>query len=143
MRASEWRMRAIRLLGRVGLPALLCAALLAGCADEDSSRGRAPAVTSTRAAVAGAPVVSTPPVTATPMAVRYLCDGGKTFEARVFLKPLERAIVIVDGRTLDLPQVRSASGIRYSDGVLVYHAKGDNAFIEDSGVMTYVNCHAQ
>lgn len=136
-------MRTIRLLRRVCLPAMVCATLLAGCADEDGSRVAAPPATSTVAAVGGAPIGSTPQVTATPVVVRYRCDADKTFEARVFPKPMERAIVIVDGRTLDLPQVRSASGIRYSDGVLVYHAKGDDAFIEDGGVLTYVNCHAQ
>ena len=69
-----------------------------------------------------------------------ICDGGKTFDAYVFPVPARRAIVVVDGRTLDLPQTVSGSGIRYSDGTLVYHSKGRDAFIEVGGVMTYVNC---
>lgn len=105
-----------------------------GCADEDLSGAvAAPKVSASASA-------SVPPATPTPVAVHYICDGGKTFDAYVFPVPAQRAIVVVDGRTLDLPQTISASGIRYSDGTLVYHSKGRDAFIEVSGVMTYVNC---
>ncbi len=108
--------------------------LVFACADEDlSGAGAAPKVSASAS-------VSVPSATPTPVEVHYVCDGGKTFEAYVFPVPAQRAIVVVDGRTLDLPQTVSGSGIRYSDGTLVYHSKGRDAFIEIGGVMTYVNC---
>ncbi len=106
--------------------------LAVACADEDLSR----AVSTSPAAPPAGGASATP----TPVAVHYLCDGGKSFDAYVFPVPARRAIVVVDGRTLDLPQTVSGSGIRYSDGTLVYHSKGRDAFIEDGGTMTYVNC---
>lgn len=116
------------------LSAGLVSLLVFACADEDLSSVRAAAKGS---APPGAPIASP---TAPPVAVHYVCDGGKTFDAYVFPVPARRAIVVVDGRTLDLPQTVSGSGIRYSDGTLVYHSKGRDAFIEVGGVMTYVNC---
>lgn len=104
------------------------------CADEDLSPAPPSAKVPAPSGTIGASA------TPAPVVVHYVCDDGKTFEARVFPVPARRAIVVVDGRTLDLPQTVSGSGIRYSDGTLVYHSKGRDAFIEEGGVMTYVNC---
>lgn len=41
-----------------------------------------------------------------------------------------RVSMILDGKQLTLPQVRSGSGVRYSDGHYVFWSKGDRAFIE-------------
>ena len=69
--------------------------LVVACADEDlSGVPPAPRVSDS----AGAAVPSPTP---TPVAVHYVCDGGKTFDAYVFPVPARRAIVGVDGRTLD------------------------------------------
>lgn len=37
---------------------------------------------------------------------------------------------IMDGKQLTLPQVRAASGAKYSDGHYTFWSKGDSAFIE-------------
>jgi membrane-bound inhibitor of C-type lysozyme len=135
---------------RAGATVLALVALaLSSCTGDDGAAGTA-TVKATTASTAKAASKSTPAATskaatatATPVVVRYLCDEGKTFEARVFPVPAQRAIVLVNGRTYDMPQTISASGIRYSDGNLVFHSKGSDAFIEEGGVMTYTNCKEQ
>jgi membrane-bound inhibitor of C-type lysozyme len=131
------------------LAVILAAAALVSCAGEDGTGGT-PTAKATTVSTAKSATTSTlaatskaATATATPVVVRYLCDEGKTFEARVFPVPAQRAIVIAGGRTYDMPQTISGSGIRYSDGNLVFHSKGSDAFIEEGGVMTYTNCKEQ
>lgn len=73
--------------------------------------------------------------------VTYRCDGGSTFEAEF---NQESARLRLDrNQTLDLSQIRSASGARYSDGETTLFIKGKGAFIQVNGTVTYDNCVAQ
>jgi len=88
-----------------------------------------------------APVV---PVT-TPQAVAYTCDGGKTISATYASSTV--AVVLSDGRSFNLPQTISGSGIRYEQGAntnqdIVFWSEGDNAFLSENNVTTYNNCVA-
>ena len=71
----------------------------------------------------------------------YTCEGGKKFEAVFFPASAGKATLILDGKSIDLKQERSASGVRYSDGgTLVLSTKGADAFIEQGGTQTYKGC---
>ncbi|HEY9661008.1 MAG TPA: MliC family protein, partial [Allocoleopsis sp.] len=73
--------------------------------------------------------------------VTYRCDGGRTFEAEF---NQESAQLRFGGdQVLDLSQVRSASGARYSDGETTLFIKGKDAFIQTNDTVTYDNCIAQ
>lgn len=50
-----------------------------------------------------------------------------------------KAIILLPGRTLTLPQVISGSGARYSDGATTFWNKGDTALFEMNGV-SYQGC---
>lgn len=79
--------------------------------------------------------------------VSYTCDGNKSILAvyenfarspednRVFLE-------LSDKRYMTLMQVISGSGARYADGGdnFVFWNKGNTAFVEEGGKMTYSNC---
>lgn len=70
----------------------------------------------------------------------YLCRGGKSIEAAF---SSERVILTLsDTRAFVLPQVQSGSGIRYEKDGVMFVGKGDNAFLEESGEETYVDCVA-
>jgi len=51
-------------------------------------------------------------------------------------------IKLSDGRELSLPQAISASGARYAnnDESFIFWNKGNGAFIEEKGVMTFKDC---
>lgn len=68
---------------------------------------------------------------------RYECEGGKTFEAEYLS---EQVRLTLAGQEITLPQVRSASGTRYSDGQTALFTKGSDAFIEVDGIRTYSAC---
>lgn len=72
----------------------------------------------------------------------YACAAGQTFTAHVEQVPGNRVILELDGRVLSLTQRVSGSGIRYAtaDDAVWYLAKGDDATIEENGVVTYVDC---
>lgn len=86
----------------------------------------------------------------------YVCDGGKTIEARfyegdpVFVAPGQMPIpagsvkiVLSDGRDFELPQTISASGARYAneDESLIFWNKGDSVMIFENGEeKDYLNC---
>lgn len=72
--------------------------------------------------------------------VTYQCRDGRSFSAH-YLD--DRVELVLDGRTLTLPQVVSGSGIRYSDGITTLSSKGDQAFVEVNGTMVYQDCLAQ
>lgn len=76
----------------------------------------------------------------TAQTVVYQCSNGDSFSVRYLS---ESAELMLNGRSLTLPQVRSGSGIRYSDGETTLSSKGNEAFVEINGNMTYQNCLAQ
>lgn len=72
--------------------------------------------------------------------VSYLCEEGKSFSASY--KDDSASLVLSDGRSLDLSQTISGSGVRYGNGEITFSSKGDNAFIEENGNTTFINCVA-
>ena len=50
------------------------------------------------------------------------------------------AVLVMGGATYQLPQQVSASGVRYSNGTVTLWTKGQSAFVEENGVITYNNC---
>ena len=80
-----------------------------------------------------------PAVAATPQRLyRYQCEGGRTFEATYTVDQVK--LTLAGREAITLPQVRSASGVRYSDGKLTLFTKGNDAFIEEDGTPTYSAC---
>jgi membrane-bound inhibitor of C-type lysozyme len=78
----------------------------------------------------------------------YTCDGGKTFLARVEIKPMgggKAEVFLKDGTKLVLPQTMSGSGVRYANKgeLFVFWTKGNTAFIEEGPVTIYANCVGQ
>ena len=71
-----------------------------------------------------------------PQTYVYECSDNYSFVARI---AGEKAWLFLPKRTLHLPHVPSASGVKYSDGQITFWSKGDKAFIED-GQETYRNC---
>jgi len=74
---------------------------------------------------------------------RFTCGAGKSIAAIFHNGPQSRVrLSLSDGRHLVLPQARSASGARYAnaDESIVFWNKGDTAFIEEGGRMTYRDC---
>jgi len=74
---------------------------------------------------------------ATPGAWRraYDCTGiqfGVRFEKQA-------AVVFVAGREIRLPQVKAASGAKYTDGAVTFWSKGEEALLELDG-MLYRSC---
>jgi len=70
----------------------------------------------------------------------YLCRDGKSIDASYTAKNV--TLTLSDTRAFVLPQVMSGSGTRYESGPTVFVTKGDNAFLEESGTQTYVDCVA-
>lgn len=70
----------------------------------------------------------------------YGCSENKTINAAFSDKNV--ALTLSDGRNIELPVAMSASGARYanSDETFVFWNKGDTAFIEEAGQMTYKDC---
>jgi putative hemolysin/membrane-bound inhibitor of C-type lysozyme len=73
----------------------------------------------------------------------FRCAEQKTVDA-VFSNGQRSSVSLVlsDGRSLSLPQRRSASGARYAnaDQSFVFWNKGDTAFIEENGQTSYRDC---
>ena len=67
----------------------------------------------------------------------YTCDDGKGFQATY---GTNSAVLVMGGATYQLPQLVSASGVRYSNGTVTLWTKGQSAFVEENGVITYNNC---
>jgi membrane-bound inhibitor of C-type lysozyme len=71
--------------------------------------------------------------------VGYTCEAGRRLEA--LYRAGEPAVTLtLEGQTVTLPQVPSASGIAFSDGVLTFRAKGQEAFTEGHAGGDYVAC---
>ena len=76
----------------------------------------------------------------------FACDSGKSVDAAFSNGTASRVdLKLSDGRALSLPQTRSGSGARYAspDDHVVFWNRGDTAFLEESGAMTYRGCVAQ
>lgn len=77
---------------------------------------------------------------------QYACTGGKTVSAAFVNGTSSRVkLALSDGRTLTVPQAVSASGARYAnaDESFVFWNKGNTAFIQENGKMTYGDCVAR
>lgn len=85
--------------------------------------------------------IATFPVNAQERIANYRCNGGRTFEA-TFLRNSAR-VRLERNRTITLPQVRSASGARYSDGRTTLSTKGNEAFIEVNNRRVFEQCVTQ
>ena len=75
-----------------------------------------------------------------PVDVSYMCAEDKALVA--IYREGSVSLKLSDGRDLALPQVIAASGIRYAneDESFVFWSKGESAFIEENGAMTYAEC---
>lgn len=71
--------------------------------------------------------------------VHFSCTKG-TFDAYFDHESVK--IKLSDGRSLDLPQVRSGSGIRYEKDKIAFIGKGNDSLIQENGITTYENCVA-
>ncbi len=72
--------------------------------------------------------------------VTFNCDNNKSIHALFFNEKVE--LTLSDGRNMLIPQAISASGARYAnqDESFVFWNKGDTAFIEENGTITFNNC---
>lgn len=76
--------------------------------------------------------------------VTYACDGGKQIQAGYMTDMVH--VRTSDGRELDLPQTRAASGTRYANTneSFVFWSKGNNAFVTETkdgtSTTTFDNC---
>lgn len=74
----------------------------------------------------------------------FRCAGGKSIDANFLNGPADGSVKLKlsDGRALDLPQVMSGSGARYANTgeTIVFWNKGNTAFIEESGKVTFADC---
>ena len=84
------------------------------------------------------PVVLTVPEV-TGSVTHYSCKDGSI---DAIFGQSSMTMTLSDGRKISLPQVISASGIRYEQGDIIFIGKGDNAFLQEKGVSTYEDCVA-
>ncbi|AFM11257.1 MliC family protein [Turneriella parva] len=78
--------------------------------------------------------------------VHYRCAAGKTVYAAFWLgEPGKVRLKLSDGRSYRLPQVMSASGVKYAknEDQFIFWSKGDSAFILENDVMTYRDCKSR
>ena len=62
-----------------------------------------------------------------PQTYVYECNGGYGFTARI---DREKAWLFLPNQTVSLPLVPSGSGAKYSDGLIMFWSKGDDAVLE-------------
>ena len=85
------------------------------------------------------------PVSDTPETItaNFNCKDERSIQA-VFHVGGDKSVdlVLSDGRVFYLPQTISASGARYANDIesLIFWNKGDTAFIEENGTITYQDC---
>lgn len=72
--------------------------------------------------------------------VHYRCDNGEAVEVRYALDP-GKALLLRDGRTLELQQQPAASGFHYANGPHGLRGKGNELMIE-TGRMVPLRCVA-
>lgn len=104
---------------RAGISIGLLAALVGGCV------------------VAPAPVIVTPAEQASRLV--FTCPNAKTVEV-TRAQGGQLAIVVVDGRTLQLPRVADASTERYSNRLQTLTIFGNSATLETLGQTAYGPC---
>lgn len=87
-----------------------------------------------------AAVVSTP---SNEIQAVFKCGDGKSIDA-TFINSGEGSVSLTlsDGRSFSLPYAISADGERYADSSenIVFWNKGNTAFLEENGKITYDNC---
>jgi membrane-bound inhibitor of C-type lysozyme len=69
----------------------------------------------------------------------YKCEANKTLVVR-YLEGGKAAMVMFPDREFRLDQVRSASGVAYSNGRTDLRTKGDEVQLEEGGNAQYANC---
>ena len=75
--------------------------------------------------------------------VTFECDGGKWITATFDLaNDAAVRLVLSDGRKLSVPHAISADGARYAtaDEKFVFWTRGNSAFIQEGGPITFANC---
>lgn len=72
----------------------------------------------------------------------FTCEGGRSMDVTFDNEKDTVRLILSDGRDLTVPRAISASGARYAnmDESFVFWNKGDSAFIEELGTMTYSGC---
>ncbi|XBS68049.1 MliC family protein [Acerihabitans sp. KWT182] len=70
--------------------------------------------------------------------LHYQC-GTLPLTVRQSNRPAQVSFIL-DGKQLTLPQVASASGVRYDNGRYIFWTKGDGAFIERDGRIVVNDC---
>ena len=72
--------------------------------------------------------------------VVFSCKDGKNIKSDFYKDRVY--ISISDGRNMSLPQVLSGSGARYANfnESVVFWNKGDTAFVDEKGTITYKDC---
>lgn len=70
----------------------------------------------------------------------FACPGDKAIYAEFVADKVN--LLLSDGRSLSIPRAISASGARYAnaDESFVFWNKGNGAFIEEKGSVTYDGC---
>ena len=68
----------------------------------------------------------------------YVCEGGDSLV--VGFAESHAELRLPPNRVVRLPAVRSASGVRYSDGRYTVQTKGDEALMEQGGELVLRNC---
>jgi membrane-bound inhibitor of C-type lysozyme len=74
-----------------------------------------------------------------PGASEYLCDGNKTFQARLDSSTQSVWVKFPD-REFRLDAVPGATDGRYTNGRTTLNIKGDEAFLTDGTSVTYATC---
>ncbi len=85
------------------------------------------------------PVFSEKPIST----ARFVCDADKSITATFYESKVK--LELSDFRSLEYPQLISASGARYGneDESFIFWNKGDTAFITESGAETHSNCEIE
>lgn len=70
----------------------------------------------------------------------FVCSENKKIQATFFKEKV--SLVTDGGKTFSLPQVISGSGARYAntDESFIFWNKGNTAFVEEKGVVTFKDC---
>ena len=129
---------------RVSALAIVALAVLIGGCQRRQEPAPAPAASTPAAAPAPAqapapaPVADEAPPEGVLRAYVWKCDDGQTLTMRNLFREKAVAIDLHEG-TRKLPQVVSASGVRYEDDVAIFSTKGSAATFERKGAAT-VNC---
>ncbi len=69
----------------------------------------------------------------------YSCEDGETLPV-VPVGDGDAIVMRVDGEWRLLPRVRSASGVKFTDGSLLFWSKGPHALLEKEGVVLFRAC---